>query len=154
MSQLVVLSLGQGDLHNGFPTVTAQLWESGNPQPMKFVGGLPAAPEIPELYRYWQLLYQALYRRLDWCPRLEINTGDVTNVSEVEFSDLCNQLQNSINAWLNSEPFRNIDQQLRTKLDCSSEVRLIIETSDNDLRRLPWHLWNFFEHYPKKIGRA
>ena len=149
MSQLVVLSLGQGDLHNGFPTVTAQLWESGNPQPMKFVGGLPAAPEIPELYRYWQLLYQALYRRLDWCPRLEINTGDVTNVSEVEFSDLCNQLQNSINAWLNSEPFRNIDQQLRTKLDCSLEVRFIIETSDNYLRRLPWHLWNFFEHYPK-----
>lgn len=149
MNKLVVLSLGNGDLQNGFPAVTAQLWEPGNPHPMKFIGSLPAAPEILELYRYWQLLYEALYLRLDWCPRIEIDAADVTNVSEVEFSDLCQRLQNRINTWLNSEFFRNIDQQLRTHLDRSDEIRFIIETNDNLLRRLPWHLWNFFEHYPK-----
>ncbi len=149
MNNLVVLSLGNGDLDNGFGAVTAQLWSPGNPKPMKFIGSLPAAPELSELYRYWQLLYAALYQRLDWCPRIEIEAADVTNVSEVEFSNLCQQLSNRINIWLNSEPFRHIDQQLRTHLDCLDEICFIIETNDNLLRRLPWHLWNFFEHYSK-----
>ncbi len=146
MSKLVVLSLGNGDLNNGFQTVTAQLWEADDPHPMKFTGSLPAAPALPQLYRDWQLLYCALYQRLRL--RLEINTSDVTNVSSADFSDLCQRLSNTINAWFNSEPFRNIDQHLRTKLNSSHEIRVIIETNDNLVRRLPWHLWNFFEHYP------
>ena len=149
MNKLVVLSLGNGDLENGFPAVTAQLWEHRGSVGMKFTGCLPAAPEIAELYRYWQLLYSALYQRLDLCPRIEIDAGDVTNVSEVEFSDLCQRLSTTINAWLNSESFRNIEQQLRTQLKPSEEIRFIIETNDKVLRRIPWHLWNLFEDYPK-----
>jgi len=60
MNKLVVLSLG-GDLYNGFPVVTAQLWESNNTYLGKITGSLPAAPEISELYKYWQLFY--LYQR-------------------------------------------------------------------------------------------
>jgi len=48
----------------------------------------------------------------------------------------------------NSESFRNIDQRLRTQLDSFDEIPSL-ETNDNLLRRLPWQLWNFFEHYPK-----
>ncbi len=68
MNQLVVLSLGNGNLHSGFPVVTARLWEQTNPHPMQFTGQLPARPEIGKLYRDWQLLYEALYQRLDWHP--------------------------------------------------------------------------------------
>lgn len=149
MNKLVVLSLGNGDLHNGFPAVTAQLWEQGDPHPMKFTGCLPASPEIPELYRYWQLLYSALYQRLDLCPRIEIDAGDVTNVSSIEFSHLCQRLSDRINIWLNSESFQHIERQLRTQLDSSDEIRVIIETKDHLLWRLPWYLWEFFEDYPK-----
>lgn len=146
MNKLVVLSLGTGDLNNGFPSVTTQLWEAGNPHPMKFTGSLPAAPTLPQLYRDWQLLYFALYQRLK--PRIEIDAANITNVSDADFGELCQRLSNTINAWLNSEQFRNIDQHLRTNLESSQEIRLIIETNDNLLRRLPWHLWNFFKHYP------
>lgn len=146
---LVVLSLGNGNLHNGFPTVTAQLWEQSNSQPIKFTGCLPASPEIAELYKYWQLLYSAVYQRLDLNPRIEIDAVDVTNVSSVEFSHLCQRLSTEINIWLNSESFRHIEQQLRTYLHSDAEIRFIIETSDNLLKRLPWHLWKFFEDYPK-----
>ena len=148
MNKLVVLSLGNGNLHNGFPTVTAQVWEQSD-RPIKFTGSLPAAPEISELYRYWQLLYSALYQRLDLNPRIEIDAGDVTNVSSVEFIHLCQRLADRINNWLNSESFRHIEQQLRTYLDSAEEIRVIIETCDNLLKRLPWHLWQFFEDYPK-----
>ncbi|MBD2103050.1 CHASE2 domain-containing protein [Leptolyngbya sp. FACHB-261] len=156
MDQLVVLSLGNGDLHRGFTTVTAQVWESGNPHPMKFTGSLPAAPELADLTKTWQLLYNALYQRLAWLVRahtqedsFEIQEAAVTQVSEVEFSDLCQRLADSLNAWLNSESFRNIDQQLRTQLEPSEEIRVIVETNDSQLRRIPWHLWNFFAHYRK-----
>jgi CHASE2 domain-containing sensor protein len=155
MSRLVVLNLANGDLYNGFPAVSAQVWNSGGhevwrqpyPLPMRCTGCLPAAPEIHKLYRSWQLLYEALYCRLS--PRIEIEVTDVTNVSQIEFKDLCQQLSNKINVWLNSESFRNIEQRLRTQLDPSEEIRFIIETNDNLLRRLPWHLWKFFEDYPQ-----
>ncbi|MGB7443301.1 MAG: CHASE2 domain-containing protein [Coleofasciculaceae cyanobacterium] len=150
MDKLVILSLGNGDLHNGFPAVTVQVWESSNPRPlMKLTGSLPENQEIPELYRAWQLLYEALYQRMGGGFRLEIEEADVTNVSELDFNDLCQHLASQINIWLNSESFRHVDQRLRTELDTLEEIRVIVETNDNQLRRLPWHLWNFLEDYPQ-----
>lgn len=154
MSRLVVLNLGQGNLHDGFATVTAQLGEPDNPYLTKFTASLPAAPKIPELYHNWQSLYYAFYQRLSW--RLDLDIDDnfeieesyVTNISETDINDLCQMLSKKINTWLNSTKFRKIDQQLRTQLKPSEEIRFIIETNDNLLRRLPWHLWKFFEDYP------
>ena len=148
MNKLVILSLGKGNLQNGFDAVTAQIGEDGDPYLMKFTGSLPPAPEISQLYRDWQLLYSAVYQRLDFCPRLEIENAGVTNVSEVEFQDLCQRLAMRINAWLNCEQFRNIEQQLRTRLHPNESIRFIIE-ADKILWHLPWHLWQFFEDYPK-----
>jgi CHASE2 domain-containing sensor protein len=149
MQNLVLLSLGKGDLQNGFPSITAQLWENDNPYPMKFMGALPAAPDLGELYRRWQLLYSALYQRLDWFPRIEIDDADITNISYTEFSELCCKLSTRLNAWLDSEAFRNIDRELRTQLDPQAEICWIVETDDRQLLRLPWHLWKFFDRYPK-----
>ncbi|WP_193199196.1 CHASE2 domain-containing protein [Nostoc sp. MG11] len=148
MSKLVVWNLGTGDLHKGFPDVIVQLGLPNDPRAMEFRGSLPAAPEIPQLYRYWQILYSALYRHYGWSVRLEIEDADVTNFSEVEFNDLCQQLSSRINIWLNCEQFRKIDQKLRTQLNPNEEICFMIATRDNLLRRLPWHLWNFFEDYP------
>jgi|GEM_PF-6052096 len=89
---------------------------------MKYTGSLPKDPEISELYRDWQLLYSALHQRLVVDTRIEIVPIDVTNVSVVEFSNLCQQLSDQINAWLSSEPFRHIDQQLRTHLEPEEEI--------------------------------
>jgi CHASE2 domain-containing sensor protein len=125
---------------------------------MKFTASLPAAPEIPELYRNWQSLYWAFYQRLglrigneeteENDDTFEIEEAYVTNVSEVDFKDSCQPLTSQINAWLHSTEFRKIEQQLRTQLKPSEEIRFIIETDDDLLRRLPWYLWNFFEDYP------
>jgi CHASE2 domain-containing sensor protein len=157
MSRLVVLSLGQGNLEDGFPAVTVQLGEQNNPYGMKFTASLPAAPEISVIYRNWRSLYLLFHQRLglrlnaeaEVDDDFEIEEGYVTNISEADLHDLCEQLDNSINAWLNSTQFHKIDQQLRTQLEPSAEIRFIIETNDNQLRHLPWHLWNFFTDYPR-----
>lgn len=149
MNKLVVLSFGSGDLQTGFDSVAVRLWESGKRHSMQFTGNLPAAPEISQLYKQWQMLYSAVYDHLKLNIRVKLNTSEsVNNFSEIDLSDLCQKLVNRINTWLNSESFYNIDQQLRTYLERSDEIQVIIETNDNLLRRLPWHLCDFFKDYP------
>ncbi|MDX2232263.1 MAG: CHASE2 domain-containing protein [Leptolyngbyaceae cyanobacterium bins.349] len=148
MNQLITLSLEVGDLYSGFPAVTAHLWELNSSHPMKFLGGLPAAPEIPVLYHSWKLLYTALCQRLSYPPRLEVETAGVTHVSETDFDELCQRIVSQMNHWLKSPSFQTIDQQLRTHLHPTDEIRILIETQDYVLQRLPWHRWDFCEHYP------
>lgn len=149
MSKLVVFSFLGGDLNQGFPVVTAQLWCHNQFVPVKLTGSLPPAPELSELYRRWQLLYAAVHQRLGSNQRIKVHSQDITNISINDFHEVCQQLQDNINAWLKFESFQNIDRQLRTLLGRNDEIRVIIETNIVLLHRLPWHLWNFFEDYPK-----
>ncbi|MBW4668778.1 MAG: CHASE2 domain-containing protein [Cyanomargarita calcarea GSE-NOS-MK-12-04C] len=157
MSKLVVLNLGQGDLKTGFPVVTVQLWDENVALPTQFTGSLPPAPQLAKLYRSWQLLYYLLYetpyqhpswqKRMEIEENIEIEKEDVTNVSSIEFNNLCNELQNSINIWLKSKYFRSIDQKIRTKLASTDDIRVIIQTECEQVRRIPWHLWDFLDDY-------
>ena len=113
---------------------------------------LTPAPNVVELYRNWQSIYQALCSRrqlrstsaLEEDDELEIDSGGITNVCDVGFDELGQKLQESLNIWLKSSEFINIDQQLRTQLDPAEEIRVTFETNDVWLRRLPWHRWDFF----------
>lgn len=147
MSKLIIISLEKGNLNDGFFPVTAQLWETNNSRPIKFTASLPPASNIAELYKRFQLIYQALYKRFVNRSGLEVESTGLNNVSEVDFSEVQKQLYEAINSWLNSDLFRPIDQKLREKLALDEEFQVIIETSDYLLQRLPWHLWNFIEHY-------
>lgn len=147
MSKLIVISLEKGNLNDGFFPVTAQLWETDNSRPIKFTGSLPPAPKIAELYKRFQLIYQALHKRFVSRSGIEVEPTGLNNVSQVDFSEVQEQLYEAINSWLNSDLFRPIDQKLREKLALDEEFQVIIEASDYLIQRLPWHLWNFIEHY-------
>ena len=153
MSRLVVINLGAGDLKHGCPSITARVSQpEGSRHPMQFRGSLPPAPEIDHLYQRWRLLYEAFYkmRSLRSSRDFEIvSSGMMTHFSDVEFRQLGQQLQTQINAWLTSEAFLNIERQVRSQLNPTEEIRFIIETDDERLRRLPWHRWIFFRDYRK-----
>lgn len=156
MEHLVVLSLGHGDWQQGFPMIMAQIWQSDRPTPTKLTGSLAAAPDLPDLYRRWQKLYEALHGNLglrrvrgELALEIEIEAEDLVQVSTAEFQALSQQLKRQINQWIGSGSFGRIERRLRTQLDPADSIRIIIETEDPQLRRLPWHLWSFFEDYPK-----
>jgi CHASE2 domain-containing sensor protein len=147
MSRLVVINLGSGNLLDGCFEVTAQIsLAKSDRHPIKCIGSLPPAPEIEQLYKTWQLLYKEYYR-FGSTRTIKIESEGVTHFSEIEFRDLTQRLKTLFNAWLNSESFHSIDRKLSRILNPADEIRVIIETNDDLLRRLPWHLWNFFEDY-------
>ncbi len=154
MSKSVVINLGHGDLDNGFPKVAAQLWEAGHSQPEQFIGSLPPAPHLEDLYKNWRMIYQSLCgRKLLRTPvdddDLEVESFGITNVSQLSFDDLCRELEAGMNAWLKSEQLLCLSRQLRSALHKTEEIRVIFETNDDLLRRLPWHRCDFFRDYPK-----
>jgi CHASE2 domain-containing sensor protein len=159
MPKSVVIKLGSGDLYRGLPRVMAQVWAIEQSRPEQHIGSLPAAPTLVDLYRDWRSLYHSLCDRrplrsvsggrhqLD--DELEIDESGVTNVSQVSFEQLSQILQTALNTWLQSETFLPIERQLRSQFNPSEEIRVVIETDDHLLRRLPWHCWEFFKDYPK-----
>ncbi|MEM9927072.1 MAG: CHAT domain-containing protein [Cyanobacteria bacterium P01_D01_bin.50] len=155
MSKSVVINLGNGDLYKGCEQVTSQLWILGNPLPQQFIGSLPPAPNLIELYKRWQLMYQSFYDCLilrsfdEDGDEIEIIESDVTNISDVGFDSLSQNLQAHICTWLNSKEFLNIERKLRSALNPEEEIKVIIQTNDFWLRRIPWYWWDFFEDYPK-----
>ncbi|EAZ88807.1 CHASE2 domain-containing protein [Crocosphaera chwakensis] len=153
MSILVVLKLGKGDWQQGFSNITVQLWENNNQIPLQFIGSLPSAPELGQIYQHWRKLYKALsgnlsFRRGSQVLDIEFDEEDVTQVCDEEFFTLCDQLKHNFNLWLDYPAFSRLEGQLRTHLNINTEIRVIIETENEQLRRFPWHIWRFFEDYP------
>lgn len=145
----VILSLGLGDLDNGFFRVTVQLWTGNGRALMQCKGSLPPAPSLAVLHRNWQSLYKGYYQNI--AVRLDLDTTDsegTDRFSDAEFWETCQKLPQQLNDWLNSDSFRGIEQQLRKHLHHCEEIQLIVETEDTDARKLPWHLWNFLDDYP------
>ena len=145
MGKLVVFKLGDGSFEQGFP-VTLQIGDDGLRPSIEITGKLPPAPEI----RLYSSRWATAYRRLGARFRLEAKVGIVTNVSKIEnCSDSAQLLSAATNAWLHSESFRSVRDKFLEQLMPTDEIRVIIQTEDIGLRRLPWHLWDLCARYPK-----
>ncbi|NEO99744.1 MAG: CHASE2 domain-containing protein [Symploca sp. SIO2E9] len=145
MGKLVVLKIVDGTPDQGF-TITLQIGEEGRNPSSQITGRLPAAPEISQYYSGWS----NAYRSLGAPYRLEAKPALVTNVSKVEICCQAAQaLKERLNTWLKSESFRPIREKLLEQLIPTDEIRLIIQTENIWLRRLPWHLWDICDRYPK-----
>jgi len=145
VGKLVVLIVGEGSFEQGFP-VTLRLGEEGKNPSMEITGRLPPTLEIPQYYSGWA----TSYRHLGLPSRLEAVVAQVTNVSRLEScSKAAQNLRDRFNTWLHSDSFRPIREKLLEQLMPSNEIRLIIQTENLWLRRLPWHLWDLCDRYRK-----
>ncbi|MEO1634774.1 MAG: pentapeptide repeat-containing protein [Cyanobacteria bacterium J06631_9] len=142
----VILTFWDGSLEQGFP-VTADIRVDSKTAPLKFHASLPPAPELAINYQQWQTLYRQVFSS---CSRIQFDSPDeTTNVSRQELDILANRLAANLQDWLQSPNFRLIADKLREKFLPDQTIRVIVQTEDIWLRRLPWHLWQFLDDYPR-----
>ena len=142
MSKYVVFEVGNGGfLRGGFP-VKVRLGEDGQaPYPLT-EGQLPPLPQLTDNYQQWQ----SNYRSRGLPTRLEVIEEEPTQVSDFESARV---LTDSLNGWLNSEQFRKVKEDLFAELNRNEQIRFVVETKEPIMWQLPWHLWDFFDKYPK-----
>lgn len=145
----VRIVLGNGNLGIGFPSITVQILTEGNILPIQDIGELPPAPEIVEVYHHWQSQYNRFMEENNKLSRMQKKPATLTNASELDLNQLSEQLEEKLNKWLNAEQFMAIDRILRERFNRSDEIQVIIQSENIDVRRLPWHLWDFLKPYRK-----
>jgi uncharacterized protein YjbI with pentapeptide repeats len=146
--KVVTLKLGTGSLATGF-SVILQIGSEAMMPFAEYYGQLRPAPELVDAYNKWQASYR---KSLSTGLRISIPDAQVTNVSRQEFHRECyhtsDLLKHQINTWFNSETFQPLREQLFHHLDRSESIRVILQTDDPTLPKLPLQVWDFFERYP------
>lgn len=149
VNKRIVIKVGEGSLQTGYAT-TVQIGEENLPPQAETQARLPPAPELHVLYQQWQLAYRRLGGLLSSGYRLEAQDG-VTNVSDFSDKARCQQLsqrlRDYVHHWLNGEDFRPIREKVLEQLSPQDTSRILLQTSDPLLLRLPWYELHFFQRY-------
>ncbi|MBD2410258.1 sensor protein Chase2 [Nostoc calcicola FACHB-389] len=144
MTKLVVLKFGKGSFETGFP-VTLQIGEENSRPETEVIGELPSEIELPLNFNCWQ----AIYRHLDFSARPKgLPKLQKPISSQQECLQAADKLRDRLNQWLQSETFRSIREKWLEKLQTYDQIRVILQTEDYQLQKLPWHLWELIERYP------
>lgn len=143
VGKLVILKLGFGSFEQGFP-VTLQIGEETARPTIETTAHLPASPEILQAYHQWQ----TIYRRLDLRGRPIGLPKQKNGATIADCQSAADHLRDRFNQWLQAESFRPIREKWLETLHPSDSVRVILQTDDYRLQKLPWHLWDLVERYP------
>ncbi len=145
MDKLVVLKIGTGSLEQGF-SVLLQIGEENARPAIELTGHLPPAPELRQHYDHWQ----ASYRRLGMQSRLAPAAQPVKKVTATAAClDAAATLHQQFQRWLQSESFRPLREKWLERLSPDESIRVLLQTEDILLQRLPWHQWDLLERYPQ-----
>ena len=146
MSKVVVFELRDGDFERGF-AVTMQIGTEGKPAAVELPGKLPPNADILLHYQQWHTAYAAVGSRY----RLSVKDDDMPNRGAFlkDCKGAATQLQRSLEDWLSADTLRQIRERFVAKVRESEDVRILVQTDDPDLQRLPWHLWSLFTPYAR-----
>ncbi|MBO0348069.1 CHAT domain-containing protein [Phormidium pseudopriestleyi FRX01] len=147
MAKLVVIQL-EGDFHRQGFHVTLEIGTEGDRPSIELQGKLPPAPDLPMSLQQWE----AKYRNIDTlrgqkAKQIIYNGSMVQRVQECR--DAAKILGDCFQDWMTSPEFLPMDKTLREELTRTEIVRVLIRSNQSFVQKLPWHLWDFFEHYPK-----
>lgn len=145
MDKRVVLKIGPGSIETGY-AAAVQIGEEGTTPQVETQARLLPAPDLPGLYRRWQQSYW----QLGSAYRIKAHQG-VTNVSAVSDIEHCRtlsrQLCDRVHQWLIEPSFRAIHEKVLEQLNPKDRVRILFQTEDPLLQRMPWYELQFFERY-------
>lgn len=145
MGKVVVFEM-DGEFDRGF-SVTMQIGDEGKPSTLEVRGKLPPNNEIWQQYQCWQ----AAYVSLESYYRLSVKAGE--QPSSGSFQQDCHQateqLQSMLEAWLSTDSLRVVRERFVARVQQSDDIRILIQTNNPHLQRIPWHLWSLFTAYSR-----
>ncbi|NEP41755.1 MAG: CHAT domain-containing protein [Okeania sp. SIO2H7] len=149
--KFVIIIPGYGSLKQGFPCITALLFNSDRQLLNVATGHLPPTVEIDEKFLEIQIKRRSILRR------------QLTNFSHQEINQRVDEFSKQFKDWLNSASFLPIQKTIYQNFDRNDSIQIIFQTKDIEVQRLPWHLWSILDDYPnaeisyglsnKKIGK-
>ncbi|MBW4605677.1 MAG: CHAT domain-containing protein [Hassallia sp. WJT32-NPBG1] len=146
MTKLVVLKL-DGDLQQGV-RVTLSIATEGVSPHKEVTGNLPPVTELQTKIDQWRSHYRSLGSSTRGIKAIKVTySGSITQKYE-DCKNSATELQKRLNNWLLSESFRPIRESWLKELQEKELVRVLIRTSSQQLRQIPWHLWDLVEEYP------
>jgi WD40 repeat protein len=146
MTKLIVLKL-DGDLQQGV-RVTLSIATEGVSPHKEVTGNLPPVTELQTKIDQWRSHYRSLGISSRGIKAIKVTySGSITQKYE-DCKNSATELQKRLNNWLLSESFRPIRESWLKELQEKELVRVLIRTSSQQLRQIPWHLWDLVEEYP------
>ncbi|MGB3638830.1 MAG: ABC transporter substrate-binding protein [Rivularia sp. (in: cyanobacteria)] len=142
MSKLVVLNIDEGGFEQGFP-VSLGIGEDGRIHHRNRVT-LPPAPDIPRLYKDWKDKYGDLGQDFS---QINIPPAQVTNCSASEDENEARiRFEEYLRQWFSQLPWRELRVRIEERTQPNDFIRVIIDTNNIYLKKLPWHLWQLFHN--------
>ena len=146
MTKLVVLKL-DGNFQMGLQ-VTFSLALEGCSAHIEVTGNLPLDPELLTKIDHWRSNYRSLGKSTRALKAIKVAyDGSITEKRE-SCQKSTGELQKQLNNWMRSESFRPIRETWLKELKENESARVLIRTSSQELRQIPWHLWDLVEEYP------
>lgn len=142
MEKQVILKL-DGILETGC-RVVLEIW-SGRDRQLELTGHLPPNLELAQ----WAQAHWEKYRQFGTLESrlkpISIEIEGSINLRLQECRECSRELGDRFLQWLDSPEFLPIDRCLRDELSRDESVRVLIETDNLQLQKLPWHLWDWIE---------
>ncbi|MGL5081463.1 MAG: CHASE2 domain-containing protein [Microcoleaceae cyanobacterium] len=148
MNKQVLLRFN-GDLIQGLQ-VTLEIWSGGN-RCFEMVGRLPPNSELVTcLQNHWNTQYRRIEAPYRINPEAIIYDGNIgIRLDNCQYS--AKQLVDQFLRWLDVAEFRPIERRLRDEINREDTLRVLIQTDDQQLQKLPWHLWDWVESRQAEI---
>ncbi|MFM2061233.1 MAG: hypothetical protein RLZZ507_903 [Cyanobacteriota bacterium] len=124
MQPVIVLYFETGNFEQGFVIKLQSINFN-----QELVGRLSANPEIEEVYREINSLYED-YRKIK------------SKSLKQKLNEKYSYFENQLNEWLNSESFQIIRSEIIQIFTHNQNSRLFIQATHPVIWQLPWHQWN------------
>ncbi|MEO1375370.1 MAG: hypothetical protein AAFW70_13820, partial [Cyanobacteria bacterium J06635_10] len=145
MSKLVVINIDEGSFEQGFP-VTLEIGEDGRISYKNKKVTLTPAPDIPRFYEDWQSKYRKLGTTI---RQINIPETQVTHLCIVDDEKFARErFESYLKQWFAQLPWEKLQVRIEEKTHPKEAIRVIIDTKNIYLKKLPWHLWQLFNNRP------
>ncbi len=146
MSKFVVLNIDEGSFEQGFP-VSLGIGEDGGPTSYRERVTLPPAPDIPRLYQEWRDRYRELGETI---RQIDVSNAQVTHVSVIDDENEARyRLERYLSNWFTQLAWEKLQVRIEARTQPDESIRVIIDTNNIYLKKLPWHLWQLFHNRPR-----